>query len=75
MNFSEFEAIFVEHSWLRLQKPTKKYGKMAKKPLLGLVLTGPIDHISIALFCIVLDPIWILICKQQVAWTTAERLV
>ena len=40
MFFSDFEAVFVTHSALRLQKPTKQYGKRARKPLLGLVLTG-----------------------------------
>ncbi|MGI9552100.1 MAG: hypothetical protein ACR2MT_12935 [Aurantibacter sp.] len=39
--FSGFEAVFSKHSELLWQKRTKKYGKRAKNPLLGLVLTGP----------------------------------
>lgn len=41
MIFSGFEAVFDKSSRLHVQKRTKKYGKRAKKPLLGLVLTGP----------------------------------
>jgi len=39
--FSDFKAVFSRHSGLRWQKRTKKKGKRAKNPLLGLVLTGP----------------------------------
>jgi hypothetical protein len=35
MIFSDFEAAFGQHSELRLQNLTKKYGKRAKKPILG----------------------------------------
>ena len=41
MIFTDFEAVFGNRNELRVQKRTKKYGKRAKKPLLGLVLTGP----------------------------------
>jgi hypothetical protein len=51
MIFSDFEAFFDKHSGLRVQKRTKKYGKRAKKPLLGLVLTGP------SLYCIIFKQI------------------
>ncbi|UOY08320.1 hypothetical protein L0P88_07130 [Muricauda sp. SCSIO 64092] len=41
MIFTDFEAVFDKRSELRVQKRTKKYGKRAKNPLSGLVLTGP----------------------------------
>ncbi len=41
MIFSDFEAVFAKHSTLRVLKGTKKYGKRAKKPFLGLVLARP----------------------------------
>jgi len=39
--FLNFEAVFVKHSELRVQKRTKKYGKRTQNTLSGLVLTRP----------------------------------
>ena len=41
MIFSDFEAIICKPGEPGDRKRTKKYGKRAKKPLLGFVLTGP----------------------------------
>lgn len=41
MIFSDFENVFDKYSGPNVQRQTKKYGKRAKKPLLGLVLIPP----------------------------------